>query len=519
MNMPQSHRCRGIAILAATVVAALGVDRAAPRAVSGDAPLKTMYFGNQSCSNCHAYETAAAKSKLKTDFTRGTEMHVWSKLDKHKDATVVLKGPLGQQMAKLLGIKGDLTLEPRCISCHGVLAGPGDELDESFKSAEDRETSGVSCVACHGPYAAWVIEHTKPIGSTWGTLTRRDKETKHGLTDLWDPRKRAELCCSCHVGNHRQGKVVTHEMYAAGHPPLPGIEVASFSEAMPRHWETWSEKLARQRKDLSDAEFAKKKKLYEHAFMDRLDTDEADQTRLVAVAAVVAFRASSRLARDHAEAEAKQPGTWPELAAYDCYACHHELKHNNWRQQRSSAGRPGRPPMRPWATALLPLSLAGLDGDLAASFQKSIRDLDTAFTNTPFGAPAEIAKHAGAAVAVSDQVLKALESRTFKRDDAAKLLQRLVAESAKELYDFDSARQIGWAAQSLLGDVQKLDRPALQQPLADLRRRLALELPKGQTTIAGPFLREVYTRIGDYEPAAFQKALQAVGTAVGSAPR
>ena len=32
------------------------------------------------------------------------------------------------------------------------------------------------------------------------------------------------MCLSCHLGNAREGRVVTHEMYAAGHPPLPGFE-------------------------------------------------------------------------------------------------------------------------------------------------------------------------------------------------------------------------------------------------------------------------------------------------------
>jgi hypothetical protein len=497
---------RHLAIALAAAVAALGVDRAAPRAVSGDVALKKIYFGNQACGSCHGNEKTPAA--MKTDFTRGTEMHVWSKLDKHKDATVVLKGPLGQQMAQRLGIKGDITQAAQCISCHGVLTAPGDVLDASFKDAADREASGVSCVVCHGPYQEWVNEHVKIIGGGWGTLTRAEKENKHGLTDLWEPRKRAELCCSCHVGDHRQGKVVTHEMYAAGHPPLPGIEVAAFSEAMPRHWETWTEKLERQRKALGEADFAKKKKLYEHAFMAPLDAAEAEQTHLVAVAAVVSFQAATRLAQDFAHAEAKQPGRWPELAAYDCYACHHELKHNNWRQQRQTAGRPGRPPMRPWPTALVPLSVSGLDESLAASFQKSIHDLETAFTKTPFGSPAEIAKQSGAALVESDKVLKALEARRFKRDDAAKLLNVVVSHSAKELHDFDSARQIGWAVRGLLAEVHGPNHAAAQKPLSELRRLLALDLPQGQTAIAGEFLREVYTRIADYEPAAFQKALQ-----------
>ena len=43
---------------------------------------------------------------------------------------------------------------------------------------------------------------------------------------------RAKLCSACHVGNVEDGKLVTHEMYAAGHPPLPGIEIVAFCDAL-----------------------------------------------------------------------------------------------------------------------------------------------------------------------------------------------------------------------------------------------------------------------------------------------
>ena len=66
------------------------------------------------------------------------------------------------------------------------------------------------------------------------------------MTDLWDPVTRGKKCVSCHIGNPdpEEEKVVTHAMYAAGHPPLPGIEVATFSDAQPRHWQYLREKKA-----------------------------------------------------------------------------------------------------------------------------------------------------------------------------------------------------------------------------------------------------------------------------------
>ena len=40
-----------------------------------------------------------------------------------------------------------------------------------------------------------------------------------------DPVRRTELCLSCHLGSTSENKMVTHAMYAAGHPPLPGFEM------------------------------------------------------------------------------------------------------------------------------------------------------------------------------------------------------------------------------------------------------------------------------------------------------
>ena len=50
------------------------------------------------------------------------------------------------------------------------------------------------------------------------------------------PSNAHKLCLSCHVGNAAQGKVITHAMYAAGHPPLPAMDIATFALNQPQHW-------------------------------------------------------------------------------------------------------------------------------------------------------------------------------------------------------------------------------------------------------------------------------------------
>ena len=102
---------------------------------------------------------------------------------------------------------------------------------------------------------------------TCGDQDRKVKEDKYGMTDLWDPARRVEVCGSCHVGSRAENKVVTHLMYAAGHPPLPSFEVGAFCDMMPRHWQLLAEKNAEARQLL------------------RAKDGELEQTKLVVVGA------------------------------------------------------------------------------------------------------------------------------------------------------------------------------------------------------------------------------------------
>ena len=67
-------------------------------------------------------------------------------------------------------------------------------------------------------------------------MSREEKQKDWGMTDLWNPVNRTQVCSSCHIGDADPDKhrFVTHAMYAAGHPPLPAFETAAFSDSMPR---------------------------------------------------------------------------------------------------------------------------------------------------------------------------------------------------------------------------------------------------------------------------------------------
>ena len=109
----------------------------------------------------------------------------------------------GKQMAKLLGY--DVTKADACLACHAAVVKDDKLKDPTFKIQE-----GVNCVVCHGPYGEWVDAHASTLGKKredFRKKSRTVKEHEYGMTDLWDPLKRAELCASCHVGNAKEGKL------------------------------------------------------------------------------------------------------------------------------------------------------------------------------------------------------------------------------------------------------------------------------------------------------------------------
>lgn len=487
-----------LAVLLALGSALLGSPQPTLAQPVAEPKLTKLYFGVSACQKCHGLKEAVPDKEAL--LYRGTEMTTWGTLDKHKDATRVLYGERGRQMGKILG--WDVANDTRCVRCHGVHVEDEKYIHKpSFGSLEDRQTSGVNCVACHGAYMDWVNAHAPILAkddSDWKKLTRVEK-TKLGLRDLWNPEERARLCSSCHVGSIAEGKVVTHEMYAAGHPPLPGIEVATFGDAMPRHWETLSEKV---RKRPQHKEFHKKVHLFD------ADQDDLEQTRLAVVSAVVVFGANMKLLEDVARQEhgKKDEGAWPELALFDCYACHHDLKKDSWRLRRPTGGKPGRPLARPWPTALLPLALQGAQ---RTDIDRNLAALRGVFNQAPFGNPGDIAERAKALVKDADTLLTHLRQTKFTRAHNETLIQALAAE--KELLDFDSARQVAWAFRTLM---QETGPEKLQGKTWDmLKDQLKLDLPRGQVTIAGDFLREALTRIADWNPETFHATLQSLARA------
>jgi hypothetical protein len=494
-----------------------------PRPAAAPAGAKTELipdvFPAETCKTCHSQQDDRpySKEQLGRMICRMVEYPYFEKQDKHRLAFQSLLEPRGQRIAERLGARKATEIDA-CVKCHATLPIGIDRIEQlSDEGLAQVTADGVTCMACHGEYQNWVNAHFTPFltqsglqslqsrtkekqktqapQNAWLALTRKDKERDYGMTDLWDPARRAEACASCHIGDAGQGKLLTHAMYAAGHPPLPGFEAATFSDAQPRHWQYLREKAPEQLKRIGS-----------------IDPENLEQTQLVAVSGLVALRESMELFADEAARTGDEPigSQWPDFARYDCSSCHHDLKPTSWRQTRGSAGAPGRPNAPEWPLALVWLGIEASDtGTVAARSQELDRLLEAfhqAVVAQPFGEREAAIAAARAVAEWAGSQIEAIREKPVDRDRARALLARLCTLPARAP-DYDSARQIAWAFRAIYQELTPEDRrdAEIRDALDQLNQRLALDLPtqKEQRPIEDS-LAERLKVAADYDPRIIQ---------------
>ncbi len=357
-----------------------------------------------------------------------------------------------------------VTTVKQCMSCHA-----GWDLQQNeFDLKVFEYGTGVSCEACHGPSSEWLDPHKN---SKWRKKSP-DEKCKLGLTNTRQPIARSKLCLSCHIGDVDQGRVVTHAMYAAGHPPLPGIEIESYADQIPRHWRYTSEK--------EEFEFAEQFTKLLAVDMGLLDESQVEQdyprTKNLLVSGVMAsIQSVDLLAKSAGEYLKLQSGTaihspktdlnpWPEFAAFDCAACHHDLKTSG--RKREFAGVPGRPPAPDWPRALSKLGLAWLgtrqQNVFIDDFLEKQIGLQDALNRQPFGSPDELHAAGSAYSDFLSGIAAQIQSTPLTRDDAILVLKLLTGTEQNSIFspeaeswDFHSARQIGWAIQLVSAELNQ----------------------------------------------------------------
>lgn len=252
---------------------------------------------------------------------------VWESSDPHLRAGAVLLADLSRRIVGALepaATDSDVAyyraLQTHCVSCHAP------EAATELKSLDAALIAGVSCEACHGPASHWEKIHTL---QGWNQSERFSAST--GMLDMESPLSRVDNCVRCHVGSRTADALVrdmNHDMIAAGHPPLY-FDAIRHHARLPTHWARAADKVTELQRSRAP------------------ETHEGLQARVL----LAALRLSSE--RRVAGLAAPQP----ELSEYDCGACHHDLRINSPRQNRSTATAL----WQPWYTAGRELAVSRRD--------------------------------------------------------------------------------------------------------------------------------------------------------------
>lgn len=466
------------ALIGASPVPARGQEASANPAASL-APAEHQFLGVERCEACHQEPTQAYLDRGVTDFVTLNESQVWL-TDIHSRAYELIdpaNSSLSQQICDKLQI-ADIRHAQPCLSCHANWL-PGHERPPTYQR-------GVACESCHGPSQDWDVPHSR---EDWRAKPVAEKE-KLGMHDVRDPIKRGEQCLSCHIGDAASGKVVTHDMYAAGHPPLPGIEIESFARQMPIHWRYLDDKPAFRRRGDFVRE-SHRQLLGNEATAEQLP-EHHHTAAAVVLGGVMALREYADLLGDMA---ARPDQAWPELAVLDCTACHHELAMPSWRQDADARTSSGRPTIPRWPAALVRLAILHISPERArydqqlAEFHARLAAVRAAFESTPFGRPAQVRT---ATTDLSDwltnELIKPVAAKPFDSRALQRAFGLLTHIGSTEPQDYDSARQLAWAVRTLYCELEpKPGRDQqVRQVLRELSDALRLDLPNHPSDACAP---------------------------------
>ena len=494
----QSYFCLSVVIVLIAVATRLPAQNTAPKS-----PSRT-FVGAAECVKCHlnglpkgtddALAAAGFGGLADDSWVLLDELKTWAAADKHSQAFTALKNERSKRMGQLLGV-AEIHRDKRCLACHTgfPLAAMGNDpnLIDAALVNDLKVAQGVSCEGCHAPAGdakagggtkGWYVPHAQK--EAWRFLSAKDKLDKFGFVNIRSPMTRTRLCLSCHLGNVAEGKIVTHEMYAAGHPPLPGFELETFAHQMPKHWRDFHKKsdsvrdefLKRNADDVYGRESYKPENLHE--------------TRAALVAALVAFSENLKLVSSLADDKLPTPvlkPDWPELSQFECFACHHDLKDKSWRQRRLVRGTPGRPMLRSWPTVLAKLALKTLGQD-PSELDRRVEPVVKLLSDQPFGRRDRWHEAVKPVADWLDQQASALERQPLPRDAGLPLLRDFVAVADSEFWDYDSARQLVWAMQVLRRELATDHSPeavrktitVIDAELADVEKLFALNLLDGR---------------------------------------
>ena len=348
------------------------------------------HVGVASCASgvCHGAANLAG-GRIRQD-----EYLVWQHQDRHARAFAALRGELARRIAANLGL-GEPTAARDCLVCHA------DFVPKAERGERHQLDDGVGCEACHGAAERWLSAHAAGYANNAARAAA-------GLYPTWEPKARAELCASCHVGSPE--RPMTHVILGAGHPPLL-FELDTFGALEPPHHGI-------------DADYVARK-------------GKADDARLWIAGQVAASRALLvGLGTTPADA------LFPELAWFDCNACHHPMQPPRWEPGQGTGLRPGRA-----RVADSPMYFVGLWLDVAApALAARWRDGVRAVHGATVGTGRDLRAQAQALLKLLDGEVQPLAAREATGAQVRQLALAVVEQGAgPRAADFSVAEQTAMA--------------------------------------------------------------------------
>ncbi|MDB6157901.1 MAG: hypothetical protein JWO04_1607 [Gammaproteobacteria bacterium] len=393
------------------VIAALALLAAAPLPAAAPlmaaAPLlaqaNARHLGVASCSSsvCHG-----AVSPSNTYDVQLNEYVTWSHEDSHSKAYTALNSPRSRSIAAKLGIANPAAAR-LCLDCHT------DNVAPERRGPKFSVSDGVGCEACHGGAEHWIATHTSR------RATYRENVAQ-GMYPSANIRERATLCLSCHYGTG--DKFATHRIMAAGHPRL-SFELDTFLAIEPAHYRV-------------GADYQRRKPSYSRT-----------QTW-----------AYGQLAAALAELEALQgprinnSATFPELALFNCYACHMSSMHRyDWSHRLLTlAVEPGSVPINDGHLRMTWLIARRLDPPSAPTVLK----LSQALLAAGPGGRAQIAARSRDLALLVGKLRDRAATFEWSHTDQQQLLNMLVSLGVEgEFHDYIGAEQAVMAIDGLLIDL------------------------------------------------------------------
>jgi len=376
------------------------------------------WLGGGSCASMGCHNANGLKGDLHSEYT------TWIVYDPHARGYEVLFNNKSRSIVKNLQLEGNQPAPelPLCLNCH---------VHKDYELANHHprfaKEDGVGCESCHGPAGGWVGEHYKPH---WAALTPEQKNQQ----GMWDTRSltgRVRGCTPCHVGTPRME--VNHDLLAAGHPRL-AFEFSAYHALLPHHWQDAKDKQARP--DWDAAAW----------FVGQTITTQA-------AVELLAARAGAKV--------------WPEFAEYDCYACHHQLQNQNWRQNRDfTARQPGKLPWNDWYLSSLPYRIQPGKPN-AAGLLSQIAKLRGLMEN-------KVAPDSKAVSEQADKVVKALgpwvrqfsaPDARYAAEDLAVMIQQLANSGAtRKAGSWDEAAQTYLAVVAIYQALRDVNGPQARPP-------------------------------------------------------